>query len=115
MQNKLNKQADLSDSLQNIAAIATCLQAIIQTDKLQEFNKSSQFNQSKSKSNTANINALTISKTENNSGDFTKQTQDQNQESVKSIKKQNTAKSKIHCYKCDKKDHMKRNCSDKLK
>lgn len=108
MQNKLDEQADLLNTLCDIAAVTICLQATLQADKLQDLNKLLWFN-----AVNTNVNTSSSAKTENNNNRSVKQTLQRNSDSVNSNKSQNMTKQKICCYKCDKKDHKSSDCSDK--
>lgn len=115
MRNKLDEQADLPDSLRDIAAIATRLQATLQTDKSRDCNKPSRQGQSKPKPNAANTNPSSPAKTGGNTGGSAKHTPQKNVGTAKPNKNPNAPKQPLRCFICGKDDHLQAACPDKPK
>ena len=108
MQNKLNKQANLSNTLHDIVAITVCLQASLSSDKSQDQTKPSQTNPPKLKPSNTQTPAKAEEKNEN-----TKSFQKESTDLVKTDRDCKLFKQQGCCFKYGQNDYIKFNYSAK--
>ena len=108
MQNKLDEQANLPNTLHNIVAITVHLQASLPSDKSQDWTKPSQINPSKSKL----FNTQTPVKTGEKDGN-TKFPQKKSTDFTKTDKNCKLFKQQECCFKYNQNSYIKFNCSAK--